>query len=276
MAEYVAALTALTTRSRAKLEEGCLSYTLPCAYNFMKIFKQKTGSQIRREVPIPEFARLQRTSPSYDEDDTCRTKSRNAADAIMDVVSFSPTGEEYLLDASVRNPLAKRYAVAAFSRPGFAANCGEQDKLGHYPPTGGNRVEPCVIESLGRMGKRFIAVLNQACFISQKYNADLSTEIRNLKDEWLTDIFAALNKAIARNYCTSMHGNLSGNPPIHTFFPAAPMALSANLLLYMQASPLTSTRHNSVPTRAFSTFCNRLIASRACGCSCFTTNEIRA
>ena len=53
-----------------------------------------------------------------------------------------------------------------------------------------------------------------------------------------------------------MHGNLSGSPSIHTLFPAPVATISPNLLLHMQASPLTSTRHNSVPTRAFSTFSN--------------------
>ena len=101
----------------------------------------------------------------------------------MDVVSFSPTGEEYLLDASVRNPLAQRYAIAAFSRPGFAASCGERDKEVRYPTTAGKRVEPCVIESFGHIGKRFHAVLDQACHLAKAHNAELSTEMRNLKEE---------------------------------------------------------------------------------------------
>ena len=50
----------------------------------------------------------------------------------MDVVTSSPTGEEYLLDASVHNPLAERYALAAFSCLGFVPNCSEQDKQIRY------------------------------------------------------------------------------------------------------------------------------------------------
>ena len=52
----------------------------------------------------------------------------------------------------------------------------------------GKWAEPCVIESFGHIGKRFFAVLDQACFMARKYHADLSTETRNLKDEWLIDI----------------------------------------------------------------------------------------
>ena len=86
----------------------------------------------------------------------------------MDVVSFSPTAEEFLLDASIRNPLAKVYTIAAFYCRGFAARYGEQDKLTHYPPTSGKKAEPCVIESFGHICKRFLALLDQATFMARK------------------------------------------------------------------------------------------------------------
>ena len=81
-----------------------------------------------------------RLPTKYDDDDFCRIEARNTRDASMDVVCYSPTGEEYLLDASVHKPLAQRYAIAALSRPGFAASCGERHKLRHYPTTSSKNV----------------------------------------------------------------------------------------------------------------------------------------
>ena len=101
-------------------------------------------------------------------------------------------------------------------------------------------------------------------FIAREYNADLSTEVRNLQDELLIDISAALNKAIARNFRTSMKGNLPDSPPIHTLFPAPVTTMSPHLLLHMQALPLTSTRHNSIPIRVFSPFQTGHILASLC------------
>jgi len=76
----------------------------------------------------------------------------------MDVVAYLPSGEEFLLDASIHNPLAQRYCNAAFSQPGFAAVQGEQDKLHRYPTTDGKSVIPCIVESFGRVGNRLLCV----------------------------------------------------------------------------------------------------------------------
>ena len=122
----------------------------------------------------------------------------------------------------------------------------------------GKKVEACVIESFGHIWDKFLAVLYQAVFLARKHHTHLSTEVRYMRDEWLTDISAALkNKAIACNYRLSISGNLDGDAPMHTLFPPAPAQTHPNLLLHMQASPLTSTRHNSVPSHAYSTFHNR-------------------
>ena len=53
----------------------------------------------------------------------------------MDILAIAPTGEEFLIDASIRNPLAQRYSQSAFSHPGRAADVGEYDKKARYPTT---------------------------------------------------------------------------------------------------------------------------------------------
>ena len=66
-----------------------------------------------------------------------------------------------LVDASIRTPLALRYATAAFSTAGFAAGSGEKDKETRYPTTQRKSVIPCVVESFGRIGPQFLALLDK-------------------------------------------------------------------------------------------------------------------
>ena len=88
-------------------------------------------------------------------DDADPREHENAKEAIMDIIDITPFDNEMLLDASVRNPLAKRHARHAFSRAGFAAGTGECDKWSRYPTTAGEQVIPCVVESFGRIGDAF-------------------------------------------------------------------------------------------------------------------------
>ena len=95
----------------------------------------------------------------------------------MDVVSFSPTGGEYLLDASglpkgtlllpFPDLVLQRVAVNTTNK--YATHCGKEG-------------EPCVVESFRCIGNEFLAVLDQAVFLARKHNADLSPEALNMRD----------------------------------------------------------------------------------------------
>jgi hypothetical protein len=113
------------------------------------------------------------------------------------------------------------------------------------PPTRGKRVEPCVIESFGRLGSHFLLVLDQAVHLSTKYNSDLSGGTRSLKDEWLTDISATICKTVARNYRNSIVGSQSGDPPIQTLFPATNGQPHPLARLQTLQSPLTRGVNNA-------------------------------
>jgi hypothetical protein len=156
------------------------------------------------------------------------------------VVAHFPTGEEFLLDASIRNPLALRYATAAFSTAGFAADSGEKDKLARYPTTQGKSVIPCVVESFGRIGPHFLALIDRTVLLAQAYQADLSGAARNLKDDLLVDLSATINKIIAKNYACSAAGAAHSHaPPSALIRPTVP---SRDMRFH--SSPLTATRHN--------------------------------
>ena len=75
---------------------------------FLSTALKHTGAIVKREVPIPEFQQLRSSLPVHDFNDTDPLERRNSLDAIMDVVAHFPSGEEFLIDTSFRNPLALR------------------------------------------------------------------------------------------------------------------------------------------------------------------------
>ena len=76
----------------------------------------EAGLRVHREVPIPELTTSTPKPPSqlYDDDDLDPLEAHNSKDAIMDIMAVAPTGEEFLIDASIRNPLAHRNSQSAF------------------------------------------------------------------------------------------------------------------------------------------------------------------
>ena len=171
------------------------------------------GALTKREVPIPELLQTTAPLPTYDDIDFNPLEQEHSVAAVMDVVAYLPTGEEFLLDASIRNPLAQKYSSRAFYKPGHAAVTGEADKARRYPPTKGKHVIPCVVESFGRLGPKFLAFLDTLIHHSSVYNADLSTVKHNLRDELLTDINATINKIIAKTTHLAQMELLQAMPP---------------------------------------------------------------
>ena len=160
-----------------------------------KILKE-AGLRAHREVPIPEFANVPKTAPVYDDDDVDPLELQNSKDAFMDLLANAPTGEEFLIDASIRNPLAQRYSESAFSHPGPAADVGEYDKKSRYPTTQGKAVLPCVMESFGRLGKDFHDCLEHLAFMTSGIRECDTTRPSQLRNNWLLDISSTINKAI--------------------------------------------------------------------------------
>ena len=117
----------------------------------------------------------------------------------MDIIAYCADGDEFLVDVSVRNPLTSRYAPYACSKPGHAAGRGEYDKKKRYPISQGKTVIPCVAESFGRLGSTFLHFLDTVAAKVTSKDAQSTSPVRHLKGEWLTDLSAALAKAICRS-----------------------------------------------------------------------------
>ena len=210
-----------------------------------KITKE-AGLRVHREVPIPEFTSSSSKSPTqvFGDDDLDPLEAQNFKDAVMDVMAVAPTGEEFLIDASIRNPLAQRYSDSAFSQPGRAANLGEFDKKARYPVAQGKAVLPCVIESFGRLGNDFLSFLEHLAYLSSSIRECEGARPSHLKSTWLLDISATLNKAIAKNYRMSCSGSHAITIQLPSLFPPPPLAPPSFLSTRLQGSPLSATLHN--------------------------------
>ena len=162
----------------------------------------------------------------------------------MDILAIAPTGEEFLIDSSIRNPLAQRYSQSAFSLPGRAADVGEYDKKSRYPTTQGKAVLPCVMESFGRLGKDFHAFLEHLAYLTSGIRECDATRPSQLRNNWLLDISATINKAIAKNYRIACAGSHAKTLQLVSLFPPEPPAPPSFFSAKIQNSPLSSTVHN--------------------------------
>ena len=71
-------------------------------------------------------------------------------------------GARHYADVTVRHPRANRYRRRAAREDGYAARCGEADKLAAYPavPDAGlDTVQPFALESFGRLGPAALSLL---------------------------------------------------------------------------------------------------------------------
>ena len=118
----------------------------------------------------------------------------------------------------------------------------EREKERH-PTTQGKCVVPCVVETFGRIGPQFLALLDKITHLAQKYHSDLAGCSRNLKDDLLTDLSATLNKVIAKNYATCAAGAAHGHAPPSALFKQQTSSLS----MRFHSSPLTAVRNIPAP-----------------------------
>ena len=100
-----------------------------------------------------------------------------------------------------------------------------------------------MVESFGRIGPRFLALLDRVVQLAQAHHADLAGAARNLKDDLLVDLSATINKIVAKNYACSAAGAAHSHaPPSALIRPSVP---SRDMRFH--TSPLTATRHNPEP-----------------------------
>ena len=118
-------------------------------------FISEAGAIARREVFVPEFLTTTKRAASEESDDETYRKA-----AFLDVWGFGTADiVDLLIDVTVRNAAAPRYAPQAANQPGAAAQKAAKEKQLRYPPRSGRRATTFAVESWGRLGAEGEALL---------------------------------------------------------------------------------------------------------------------
>jgi shikimate kinase len=68
-------------------------------------------------------------------------------------------------------------------KPGHASSRGEYDKAHRYPPRAGKQVIACVVESLGRLGAKFLDFIDVDVLIKNEHSESLPKILERLGQE---------------------------------------------------------------------------------------------
>ena len=162
----------------------------------------------------------------------------------MDVVAYCSDGTEYLIDVSARNPLANRYRHGASTQAGFACGRGEYDKERRYPTRRGKQVIPCIVESFGKLGGKFLDFMDQAGVHAIVSGAHGSSQPRHIKGRWLTDISSVINKCVARCYKSAAHGSQGRRTALEGLLRPPVPQNDADPSLLLPPPPHVASTHN--------------------------------
>ena len=100
------------------------------------------------------------------------------------------------------------------------------------------------MESFGRLGKDFHAFLEHLAYLTSGIRECDATRPSQLRNNWLLDISATINKAIAKNYRIACTGSHAKTLQLFSLFPPEPPAPPSFFSAKIQISPLSSTVHN--------------------------------
>ena len=184
---------------------GCINRIHQAIAHLLALFCREAGYDTRLEVVIPEFAKPRSASDQIPTGLSSREYSQ-MTQGILDVVaSHTFDATEFLLDATVRHPMATNSARLAPLIPGAAAINGEHDKHIRYPSSKGRCVTPCAIETWGRLGPSLVAFIDTLSATAQRRDLAHGLPRGNYKQRWLTMLSCTLNKAIARAIFDSLY-----------------------------------------------------------------------
>ena len=171
------------------------------------MFCREAGFDTRLEVIIPEFVKPRDATDNYQRPLGLSSREYSQMEqGILDVVASHPfDSTEFLLDATVRHPMASNSAKLAPLIPGSAALNGEHDKHIRYPASKGRCVTPCAIETWGRLGPAMHSFLESLSATAQRRDLAHGLPRGNYMQRWLTMLSCTLNKAISRAIFDSLY-----------------------------------------------------------------------
>ena len=165
----------------------------------------ESGAVARREVFVPEFVSAAR--PTAPEDDETHRKA-----AYLDVWGFGTNDiNDLLIDVTIRNAAAPRYAPHAATTAGATARKAADEKQQRYPPRGGRRATTFAVESWGRLGAEGEALLLTLRAAADRHAARSGHVQLGRFARWRRQLDAVVQRGIARCIHSATCG-LPGRP----------------------------------------------------------------
>ena len=188
-------------------EFGCINRIHQAIAHLLAMFCREAGFDTRLEVIIPEFVRPRNPTDNYQRPLGLSSREYSQMEqGILDVFASHPfDATEFLLDATVRHPMASNSAKLAPLIPGAAAISGEHDKHIRYPAKKGRCVTPCAIETWGRLGPAMHSFLESLSSTAQRRDLAHGLPRGNYMQRWLTMLSCTLNKAISKAIFDSLY-----------------------------------------------------------------------
>ena len=129
-------------------------------------------------------------------------------EAILDVVGWNAVhSERVIIDVTIRHPLAKKYMPMASVTDGFANVQASEDKKRRYPDRAGLRVTVASVESFGRLGDSFNALLNELSWSAKQCQWARGIPATEWSKKWRASISTILARGTAKAVRESLQGN---------------------------------------------------------------------
>ena len=129
-------------------------------------------------------------------------------DAVLDVEALCPElGLAWFFDATVRNPLAKRYRKSATigidfgnaaSLDSFSCRLAHEEKQKRYPPRDDICCKTMALEVFGRMGDEMASHLQALASMAKQQDVDFGRPQVNWFRRWSCSISCGVARCVAR------------------------------------------------------------------------------
>ena len=115
--------------------------------------------------------------------------------------------ERLIIDVTVRHPIAKKYMPMSSRQDGYANSQAVKDKKKRYPDRSGPRVTVASVESFGRLGEEFAALINDLSFAARQVQWSRGLQASPWAKKWRGSISTILARGTAKAIREALHAN---------------------------------------------------------------------
>ena len=168
------------------------------------------GYRALREVVIPEWNARRPEESVRGRRTASHTSSHQLPyeEAILDVVGWGALHSERLIvDVTIRHPLAKKYLLMSSRTDGFANGQAHDAKRLRYPDKAGLRVTIASVESFGRLGKDFCALLDELAWSAKARQYARGEPVTHWAKLWRGKLAIILARGVAKSIKDALQGD---------------------------------------------------------------------